>query len=376
MTKDKKVLYSVSVSIFLLLLVALFIPQGSRAFTALILPFFAVLSCFLIKKRSILSINKASVLWLIAVIGVMCVTLYYLTGLRFGFISSYRLSLSVLTVYIIPTASIIISIEIIRSVMLAQNSKTADVFACLSGILAELAVFSNVGSIGTFNRFMDLVGLTLLPAVIANLVYCYFARRYGVYPNTVYRLITTLYIYFIPYQSAIPDSLLALAKMLIPIIIYAFISSLYENKRRYATKKKSKLRYIPICVSLIFMISIVMLISCRFRFGAIVIATESMTGELDKGDTIVYEEYDGQIITEGQVIVFERSNAKIVHRVVEIERVDGVNRYFTKGDANEDKDAGYITDTEIVGIVELKIPIVGYPTIWLRNIVSDILRGA
>jgi len=101
-----------------------------------------------------------------------------------------------------------------------------------------------------------------------------------------------------------------------------------------------------------------------------------MTGELDKGDTIVYEEYDGQIITEGQVIVFERSNAKIVHRVVEIERVDGVNRYFTKGDANEDKDAGYITDTEIVGIVELKIPIVGYPTIWLRNIVSDILRGA
>ena len=124
-------------------------------------------------------------------------------------------------------------------------------------------------------------------------------------------------------------------------------------------------------MTVVIMIGIVMLTSCQFRFGALVIATESMTGELNKGDAVIFEQYDDQIIEEGQVIVFRKGQSRIVHRVVDIERVNGQNRYYTKGDMNGDLDAGYITDADIVGTAELKVPYVGYPTLWIREFVID-----
>jgi signal peptidase len=117
-------------------------------------------------------------------------------------------------------------------------------------------------------------------------------------------------------------------------------------------------------------VAIAMLISCQFRFGAIVVATESMTGEINKGDMIIYERYDGQHIEEGQVIVFLRHKSRVIHRVVEIERIGNEVRYYTKGDANDDRDAGYVTKEDIVGLTDLKLAYVGYPTLWLREIIK------
>ena len=121
-------------------------------------------------------------------------------------------------------------------------------------------------------------------------------------------------------------------------------------------------------VVVIIMIGTVMLVSNQFRYGALVIATESMTGELDKGDVVIFESFEGQHIPEGQVIVFEKYNTTVVHRVVDIKIINGIARYYTKGDANEDNDMGYITNAEIVGLVNYKIPTVGYPTLWLRSL--------
>ena len=96
-----------------------------------------------------------------------------------------------------------------------------------------------------------------------------------------------------------------------------------------------------------------------------------MTGELDRGDAVVFEKYEGQELENGQVIVYKKGSARIVHRVIEIERVDGEIRYYTKGDMNEHPDTGYVVPSEIVGMARLKVPIIGYPTLWLRELVSD-----
>jgi signal peptidase len=93
-----------------------------------------------------------------------------------------------------------------------------------------------------------------------------------------------------------------------------------------------------------------------------------MTGEINKGDAIIYEEYDDQYIKEQDVIVFLKNDNRIVHRVVLMERINGETRYYTKGDANDDWDTGYITDADIEGVVLFKIPYVGYTSIWLRDV--------
>jgi signal peptidase len=116
-------------------------------------------------------------------------------------------------------------------------------------------------------------------------------------------------------------------------------------------------------------LSFTLLISNQFKIGALVIATESMTGELNKGDFVIFEKIDqNDELEKGNIIVFEKNKNYIVHRIVEIENIDNEERYYTKGDANENMDEGYIVRSEIVGITHFKISYLGYPTLWLRDL--------
>ena len=146
--------------------------------------------------------------------------------------------------------------------------------------------------------------------------------------------------------------------------------SVIVEKKRNAIVKGKKVSLIGTVVAVAVVISTAMLISCQFRFGAIVIATESMTGEINKGDMIIYERYDGQPIKEGQVIVFMSYDVRIIHRVVKIEHIGNEVRYYTKGDANEEQDQGYVTEADIVGLTDMKLSYVGYPTLWLRELLE------
>jgi signal peptidase len=93
-----------------------------------------------------------------------------------------------------------------------------------------------------------------------------------------------------------------------------------------------------------------------------------MTGELNQGDVAFYRDLDDSPVVEGEVIAFEKDGIVVVHRVVDIQTINGIARYYTKGDANEDMDAGYIHRSDIIGHVTYKIPYIGFPTIWLRNL--------
>ena len=377
MTKDRKILYAVSMSFSLLLLLSLFIPDSfGRVPLALILLVCAVAVCALVRKREAHSINKGQVLLIMLTVALLYLMLYYLTGINFGFSqSAIRLTSYNLFAHVIPIAVSIITVEIIRCVLMAQGSRVAYVFCYVGCVCAELAMTVSILSIGSFNRFMDAVGMTLIPALVSNAVYAYIVKRYGIYPNIVYRLITALYVYFIPYVPNAPDFIMAVTKLFVPLIIFAFIDMLFEKKRKYAIKRKNALYYVGIALTTLIIISAVMLISCKFRFGILVIGSDSMSDEINLGDAVIYEQYDGQIVTEGQVIVFDKNGTTLVHRVADIERINGENRYYTKGDANPENDSGYITEANIVGVVNLKLSYVGYPTVWIRKVFSTVNGG-
>ena len=217
---------------------------------------------------------------------------------------------------------------------------------------------------------MDLVGLTLFPAITANVYYHYVSKRYGALPNIIFRLITTLYIYFMPVLARMPDSLTACIKLIFPILLLALVAALFEKGKKRVVRKSKSIGVIATALTIAFVLSVSMLVSCQFRFGALVIATDSMTGEINKGDMILYERYEDQTIDEGQVIIFLQDESKIVHRVVKIENIGGETRYYTKGDANEDLDSGYRTASDIFGLTDVKLAYIGYPTLWLREIIK------
>lgn len=368
---NKRTLYIFSGSILAVLLLILALPLGTsgRIIAAVLLLPAAVCTYFFLKKRSIYSINKNQVIFLIAVIALVYLMLYYLSGLYFGFYKNpYRLTLNNFWQFALPIAVIIVSSEIIRTVILAQGDKWGSLLGYLACVVAELLTVSTIPSITSFSKFMDLIALTLFPAIVSHLLYHYLTKRYGLVPSLVFRLATVLHAYLLPVKSGISDSLLSLFKLLIPLAIYLFIDALFEKKRRRALAKKS-IFSIPVTVlAVIIMVLVVMLVSNQFYFGALVIATGSMTGELNKGDVAIFERYEDQFLGEGQVIVFEKDGSMIVHRIVDIEVINESTRYYTKGDANEDNDAGFITDGDIVGLVNHKVPYFGFPTLWLRSL--------
>ncbi len=372
---DRRKLYLFSALLIPLLSLLLFIPKDiSRTVTAVLLVLSAVAVLLLIKKRKVPSINTKTVALILFAVAGLSIALYYLTGIRFDFIKNpYASSFGKSLLYVLCVAVSVIAMEIIRNVIIAQEDKLSTVLVTLSGILADVLISTKVVTAMNFNNFIDLTAMVLFPAVASNLFYNYVAKRYGALPNIVYRLPVLLYVYVIAVLPHMPDSLLAFARLLIPVFAYFFIDLLYGKRKKRATISHKWKWAAPVAFALssFFMISVVMLISCQFRFGLIVIATESMTGEINKGDAVVYESYDGDVIRSGDVIVYDKEGTRMVHRVVAIERINGQTRYYTKGDANEDNDEGYITDANVLGKVNFKLTGVGYPTLWLRSIFTD-----
>ncbi len=369
---DKKILHIISASTLAVLLIIFFIPFDTvgRVLAAFALAAAAVTSYVFLKKRSILSMNKKQVLMIMSVIAPVLLMIYYLSGLKFGFYRNpYALNGSIFLTRVLPTAVVVVSAEIIRYIIRGQEDKTADILCYISCVISEMLVCSTASvAVSSFNNFMDLVASTMFPAIISNLLYHYISKRYGYYPNIVYRLITSLYVYIIPITPKISDSLTSFINLMVPIAIFLFIDSLYEKKARYALDKNSKLALPITIIAVAIMLFTVMVVSNQFFIGAYVIATDSMTGELNKGDAAIYERYDDQIVTEGQVIAFEKDGRVVIHRVVDIQIINGQTRYFTKGDVNEDKDSGFIYGSNIIGLVNFKIPYLGYPTLWLRSL--------
>ena len=374
MYKDKQVLYTVSLVTFAALFASLFVDLGSSKILAacLLIPL-TVAVRLMIRKRCSHSPNKKEVFLLSTIIGVLYVVLVEMSGLFFGFYKNpYFVTPKLLLTTLLPLIVIIVTTEVIRSTLVDQNNTFALTIAFLICLVADVLAFSNIAGITSINRFMDLVGMTLFPAISANVFYHYTAKRFGMFPNIAFRLITTLYVYFIPSVTAMSDALLVCIKLFLPLVMLFLLLALYSKRKKNAVKKESKLGFVATALSITIMIAAAMLISCQFRFGAIVIATESMTGEINKGDMIIYEQYDDQVIEEGQVIVFLQDGIKIVHRVVAIERLGNETRYYTQGDANDTMDFGYRVDADIVGLTDMKVAYIGYPTLWLRELLEPV----
>ena len=372
---DRKTRLILAVAVLAALFSVLILPMGEsgRIAGAIVLVPAAIASVLLLKKRSILSFYKHQVLLIVSVIALLLIMVYYLSGLKFGFYTNPRgLTFANFFKFFLPTAVIILCTEVIRSTFVAQQDKLLTALCYVGCVVADVLIVTNLPSVTSFNRFMDLMAGALLPALISNLLYFYLSKRYGMLPNLSFRAITTLYVYVFHVTSAISDSIVSLFKLIVPVAIYLFIDALYEKKKKYAlTKRSPALRAVSIVVSvcaLFIMVGTVMLVSNQFQYGALVIATESMTGELNKGDVVIFEDYEAQTVKEGQVIIFEKNGNMVVHRVVDIEIINGIPRYYTQGDANEDPDDGFITDAEIIGVVDCKLPSIGYLTLWMRSL--------
>ena len=137
-------------------------------------------------------------------------------------------------------------------------------------------------------------------------------------------------------------------------------------EREYNKKKFGKL-ILPTLLVIFF----VYITSGYFHYHAIVVASGSMEAAISKGDVVVIEKISDQMKKElpiDQVIAYRYNKIIVVHRIVKKIVINDEVFYYTKGDANNGIDSYKISKDMILGVVDVKVPYIGYPTIWIKEL--------
>lgn len=348
---------------------------------SIILLTFAVITKYALKKKKILSIYESQVIWILIAFAIIYLGIFYLLGvIEYNFYrSSVLFSFKTLYRFIIPLTLIIISSEIIRYRFLSQNAKIrilkkridlSKAIIFISMVLIDLIIYIGVYDLTNYDDFLTVLGFILFASISCNLLYNYISVRYGIKGIVTYRMITVLYVYIIPFIPDIYIYFQTFIRMLYPYFLYLIFEKIFSNNEFAVAHVERRKNVIGISFIIIIMTLITMLISCQFKYGILVIGSGSMTGTINIGDGVIYEQYKNQKIENGTIIIFERNGIKLVHRVIKIKSVDNQIRYYTKGDANKEMDTGYVTSKDIVGITKLRVMYVGYPTLWIRTLFS------
>lgn len=275
--------------------------------------------------------------------------------------------------FIIPLVLMIVLKEILRYQMVkkAEGNKIILVISFLMFTfldVTEAIYYNNFDN--TYNTFI-FFALSLMPAISSNIMATYVTQKAGYKPIIVYLLITRLYVYLLPIIPNPNEYITAMLNFLLPIILVFRVHSFFDKtKDEEVSRDYNKKNNWWVVIPVVFAIVMVYFTSGYFHYYALAIASGSMEPKISKGDVVVIEKLDGKFDTlkEGQIIAFKYHEVVVVHRVIDVMYNNGQYYFYTQGDANNAPDGYAITEDMIIGVVNLKIPYVGLPTVWLNEL--------
>ena len=371
MKSEKIKIYAIEIALIIFFLLAMIFNKViTRQILAIVLLVFMGITTLLIKTYKMDLTNKRQIILLLTGIGVIYVAVLYLIGIFAGFYNAtVKLSLWSIWKYIIPYIVIIISSEMIRKKIVLKEDKISKIIILVIMVMLDVILTTNIYNLNTAKDYFTLVSFVIFASIANNLLFNYIEIQYrNAKAIIIYRIITTLYVYVFPIIPDLYIFLESIIKMVVPYIIYIILENVYSKQKMVValeTRKKERITSIIICI---ISIIIVMLISCKFKYGVLVIGSGSMTGTINKGDIIFYEKYKNtDDIKVGDIIVFYEDDIKVIHRIIDQKLMGEETRYYTKGDANQKQDDSYRKTKDIIGQVKVRIPYIGWFTLWIND---------
>ena len=375
MKKDKRLIIFEVILLLIIISAMFFNKIITRQILAIILLIYTILNKVLVKNDKIGYSNSRNFTIMLTIIGLVYVGFLYFLGIFAGFyLSTVQLTLWSIANYIIPFIIIIISSEITRKNLLLRENKISQYIIVIAMVMLDVVINTNIYNLDSVNDYFTLVTFIIISSIANNIFFNYSVKKFrNATAIIIYKIITTLYMYFIPITPDIYIFLESVFKLILPYIMYAIVQTFYGKKEEIISTKHKRRDTVILIISIIIIVLIIMLVSCKFKFGALVVGSASMTGTINKGDIIIYEKYEEEEqVKVGSVIVFNNDDTKIIHRIIDKKTVGGKLIYHTQGDANQTKDEGYRVYEDIYGQVKLRIPYIGYFTLWI----NDLLGGS
>lgn len=375
MKRSQKIIIGLLSFMFLVLLINSFITKiFSRYSICAFISIVLIISYLLLgmeKEKS--RYNKDIILSILIYIAIYYITTY-LFGLFIGFNKNvYSSNIILILKNIVPIIILIPLSELLRYII---NSKIKDNYILLGLSIFVFTLIDTTMTIqaSSFKNFYDtlkVIGLFILPSLSKNYLLTYLTIKVSYKPNLVYRYLMELPRYILPIVTSFGVYIESVIYISFPIIVFIIIYNDFKKREKkniiLSSKFKKNTKFIYYIVTII-LITIVSLTSGYFKYQAIVIATGSMTPNINKGDMVVIEKVapkDAKKLKEGEVLAFKREDKIVVHRIYKIYTSGNEIFFKTKGDHNNAPD-GYLTEAkEILGTVKFNIRYIGYPTVAL-----------
>ena len=313
----------------------------------------------------------------------MCILFYYVLTYAAGFFVGFSKNIYNLKIYnivdnIVPAILLIVSTELLRNTI---NSKIKDkvwilVYSVFIFTLLDTTLIINSVDYTKLSLLLILLGLYVLPGLSKNFLLTYLSYKVGYKSTIVYRLLLEIPLYFVPIIPNFGDYVDSVIYIIVPVFIFSIIRRMFDKTNKgeiiLSRPKHTGIIIKTVCVVLVGIL--VCLNTGFFKYQFIVIATGSMTPNINKGDVVLLKKLNDKEISKlkvGDVLVFKQNNKIIVHRISKIFKSGNEIFFKTKGDNNNDEDNFLTEVNQVLGTTNHKIRYLGYPTIMLYEIMNN-----
>ncbi len=298
--------------------------------------------------------------------------LYYLVGIFIGFAktSNYFNILSLKNI-IIPIIFYHVEKEFLRYQLLRKTSlsKALTTLIILLFIVMDSVIPMSSHSFGFTREIFLVFALNIMPSITENIFCTFLSKNFGYLPSIFYLLVMRLSQYFLPIIPNPNEYLYSIIFFLYPLVMMRLVKNYLKISKTENTSldySKGKYYFLGYGFAIIMLTILVYFVSGYFRYYTIAIASGSMEDTIDKGDVVVVDK-EYQTIGKNDILAYRHDNKVVVHRVYKMIDTGSEKFIYTKGDANSNFDQYKVTEDMIIGVVKVKIPLIGYPTVLLNE---------
>lgn len=304
---------------------------------------------------------------------------YMLLGFIEGFgFSPYSMSLEWIAINIVYISTKVVGIEFIRvyiidELILRRRHTTVFLASLMPWLLIWfpyplLSLTTSLDSLKILFRY-------LTPSFADSVLSTYIVINHGIVPSLIYNLTPQVLMRILPILPKLHWFVESAYRLMVPLIGYAIMSSQTRLPGVYMRRNKYELPSILKTTRYLLLIFLIMTFSQGYLgLKPYVITSNSMIPVIHTGDIVIVCRFCKDYVVN-DIVAYESRWGIIVHRIVDFNREK--NLLITKGDANQNTDPEPVSTRNVIGKVVLRIPFLGYLSIFLNELIhSGIGLGA
>ena len=341
--------------------------------------FTAILSYLIARDEPNLKVrSKYDITQTVIIILILYCMIYFSLGLVFGYEKSpYSHELIPMLKNIWTFVVAIGFQEYVRIQLIKLSPKKIGYYAIITlfFIIAEIDFWNISSNFSNNVAFFKYMSQTIVPLLVSKCLYTYLVIMAGNVPSTIYRVILSLITILLPIFPGLNWLIKAMLEIILVIVCALYVnyvdlqSARVLNRRQL--KKEKVTSYIPFVIVLIILVCF---IGGIFKYQPIAVLSNSMYPTFARGDAVVVQKLEKKEFSKlkkGDILYYSKDDKLVIHRIIEIKETEEKKLEIkTKGDNNNTEDNWIIKEEEIIGKVKFMVPYIGYPSVWVNEMLK------